>query len=114
MTGFLSEATGSMQWGFRPNLWPEGSIQRLNNWGWQIQNPNVVLRAIDPSPSPGIMGENEKEGESESDDEDEKDDNQLWQDLLTTLENVPLRNAPRVNEFPITVDLPRAFIEEYD
>ncbi len=45
--GFLDALTGKIQWGFVPNLWLQGTVQRLDNWGWQIHNPNVVLHSID-------------------------------------------------------------------
>jgi hypothetical protein len=116
---FLDESTGIMQWGYAPNLWPQGNVLRLDNWGWQIHNPNVVLRSIDPMPSAltiPFSGESEetKLDETKRDCSREKEDiDCIWEDLLHCLENVPLRNAPSVNGFPVTTDLPRAFIGQF-
>ena len=129
-TGLLDEVMGIVQWGFIPNLWPQGNIQRLDNWGWQIQNPNMILRSIDdtttttmPSSSAvlseGNSGWNETkldEIEIECSKSDGKDvtGNDMWRDLLDTMENIPLRNTPSVNGFQVTADIPRAFIEQYE
>lgn len=102
--GFLDELTGSVQWGFLPNLWPKGSVQRLDNWGWQIHNCNVVMRSIDPTPK--------REYSKVPRRTDVKD--HLWQDLFDTLESIPLKNAPLVNGFPVMAEIPRAFVEKYD
>lgn len=119
---FLNESTGALQWGFLPNLWPQGNVQRLDNWGWQIQNPNVVLRSIDVPPAVAKKS-NESEWDESKLDEIESEcsrnlgkvdvNRHLWTDLLETLENVPLRSAPYVNGFPVTADIPRSFIEQY-
>ncbi|KAL7538643.1 hypothetical protein ACHAXR_008722 [Thalassiosira sp. AJA248-18] len=119
---FLDEKSGTVQWGFVPNLWPQGNVQRLDNWGWQIQNPNVVLRSIEPIPSsptiPKIiewdetkLDEIEKECSKNLGEIDTA--NHMWKDLLDTVENVPL-SAPFVNGFPVTADIPRSFIEQYE
>lgn len=120
--GFLNESTGALQWGFLPNLWPQGNVQRLDNWGWQIQNPNVVLRSIDVPPTV-IKKSNESEWDETKLYEIESEcsrnlgkvdvNRHLWRDLLETLENVPLRSAPYVNGYPVTADIPRLFIEQY-
>lgn len=103
-----------------PNLWPQGSVQRLDNWGWQIQNPNVVLRSIDalpPSPITSKLSVWDETILDEIERECSKNHGQictnyhLWKDLINTLENVPLRNAPLVNGFTVTADIPRAFSE---
>mmetsp|Transcript_31349 Transcript_31349/g.57370 ORF Transcript_31349/g.57370 Transcript_31349/m.57370 type:complete len:433 (-) Transcript_31349:1062-2360(-) len=135
---FLDEAMGIVQWGFIPNLWPQGNIQRLDNWGWQIQNPNMILRSIDdttttattaaaPSSLAILSSESNNsewdetkldEIERECSKSDGKDDvtgsNEMWRDLLDTMENIPLRNTPSVNGFQVTADIPRAFMEEYE
>lgn len=36
-----------IQWGYWPHPWPKGRVYRLPSWGWEIRNPNVILRAID-------------------------------------------------------------------
>ncbi|KAL9190677.1 hypothetical protein ACHAXT_000383 [Thalassiosira profunda] len=107
---FLDERSNAMQWGYAPDLWPRGNVQRLKNWGWQIMNPNVCLRAIDPAPSSSEMDAT-KSGEEDG---EGKCNNDLWRDLLDSLENVPLRNTPNVNGQPVTVNLPRMFIERYE
>jgi len=38
-------------------------------------------------------------------------DDRLWKDLIDSLENVPMRNAPQVNGYPVTAELPRSFLE---
>ena len=79
---FLREGN-ELQWGFPPNLWPRGAIRRLDNWGWEVVNPNVVLRAID----------------------DKFDDEAMWSDLVTSLELAPVNN-PTTNGFPVYAQLP--------
>lgn len=44
---FLDDDGNGVQWGRLPLLWPKAEIRRLKNWGWEIRNPNVCLRAID-------------------------------------------------------------------
>ncbi len=46
---FLNEDGLSIQWGATPNLFPRARVFRLPSWGWELQNPNVVLRATVPS-----------------------------------------------------------------
>eukprot|EP00573_Skeletonema_grethae_P006196 CAMPEP_0201707172 /NCGR_PEP_ID=MMETSP0578-20130828/50904_1 /ASSEMBLY_ACC=CAM_ASM_000663 /TAXON_ID=267565 /ORGANISM="Skeletonema grethea, Strain CCMP 1804" /LENGTH=307 /DNA_ID=CAMNT_0048195729 /DNA_START=42 /DNA_END=965 /DNA_ORIENTATION=+ len=94
-----------IQWGFRPNLWPKGEIRRTENWGWEIRNPNVVMRAIDPLPS--LDGSN---ATNEGNDLINVDEG-LWKDLIDSLENVPMRNAPEVNGYPVNAELPRSFLD---
>lgn len=123
---FLDECTGVVQWGFAPNLWPQGCVQRLGSWGWQIQNPNVVLRSIDivEPVSPSNMSSELSKWDDAKLDEIEKvcsknlgkfgTHDHIWEDLLESLQNVPLKNAPSVNGFPVTADIPRSFIEHYE
>lgn len=120
--GFLNEALGIVQWGFFPDLWPQGTVQRLDSWGWQIQNPNVVMRSIDPVPSSASMQKvsgwdettlDEIERECSKSDGQSIATNDLWKDLLDTLENIPLDNTPEVNGFRVTADIPRAFMQQY-
>ncbi|EJK75722.1 hypothetical protein THAOC_02546 [Thalassiosira oceanica] len=82
---FLREGN-ELQWGFPPNLWPRGVIRRLDNWGWEVVNPNVVLRAVD----------------------DHLDDEVMWSDLITSLELIPINN-PNTNGFPVYAQLPSSF-----
>ena len=63
-----------VQWGYVPNLWPMGYLRRLPNWGVEIQNPNVCLRAIDPSRP--------------------RSSDELFADLLRTLRKVSVRMNP--------------------
>ena len=70
-------------------------MRRLKNWGWQIRNPNVCLRSIDPAPSSEIDAntpDNDKEGEC---------NNNLWKDLFDSLETVPFRNHYGVPDMDI-------------
>ena len=98
---FLDEASGVIQWGFVPNLWPPGKIQRLENWGWEICNCNVVMRAMD----------SESQGKDADDSNANKSDHHLWNDLLTSLENVPVRNNA-VNGFMVTAEVPRGYLDQ--
>ena len=100
---FMNESS-IIQWGFSPNLWPRGEIRRTPTWGWEIRNPNVIMRAIDPLPSTDV-----DKGKEESD--QDYADNSLWGDLIDSLENVPMRNAPEVNGYPVTAELPRSFLD---
>ena len=120
---FLDEPTGNIQWGFLPNLWPAGTVSRLDNWGWQISNPNVVMRAIDSVPPQRVLSEQSSSSEWDEAqlDEIEKQcsknsgnlDDSLWKDLLDSLETVPLRSTPMVNGVRVVTEIPRAFIEQY-
>ena len=122
---FLDEASGIIQWGFPPDLWPQGIVRRLDTWGWEIRNPNVVLRAIEPLLSSEGKYEIEETGlkcklakiNAQSDEDNQEETNNvnsyLWTDLLDDLENVPLRNSPTVNGYPVTADLPRLFLDQF-
>jgi len=103
---FMNESS-IIQWGFRPNLWPKGEIRRTELWGWEIRNPNVVMRAIDPLPS----SDDDDDATEEGNDLNDNSDNKLWKDLIDSLENVPMRNAPEVNGYPVTAELPRSFFD---
>lgn len=120
---FLDESSGVLQWGFPPNLWPQGSIQRLDNWGWQLQNPNVCLRSIDPLPRTAPIAPKMSDWDETKLDEIEREcsknhgligaGDHLWKDLIDSLENVPLA-APLVNGCQVTADIPRSFIGQYE
>ena len=86
--GFLKENEGKIQWGFVPSLWPEGTVERLDNWGWQIHNMNVVMRSID-----NMSGD------------DHGDNNVMWKDLIDSLDEVDLSRDPR-----LVAILPRPWI----
>ena len=47
MEWILASDGTTVQWGFPPHLFPQARVVRLASWGWELQNPNVVLRAID-------------------------------------------------------------------
>ena len=66
--------------------------------------PNVVMRAIDPLPS---LDDNNTTNEGN---DLINVDESLWKDLIDSLENVPMRNAPEVNGFPVVAQLPRSFL----
>lgn len=74
---WILDADGcGIQWGYAGgHLWPKGTVQRTPAWGWQICNPNVVMRALEPG----------------SLEPDSKDD--LWADLLDSLVLVQARGA---------------------
>ena len=97
---FLDEASCVIQWGFVPNLWPAGKIQRLENWGWEICNCNVVMRAMDL----------ESHGKDGDDTNVYNQDDHLWSDLWNSLENVPVRNNA-VNGFMVTAEVPRGYLD---
>ena len=113
--------TGEIQWGFVPNLWPRGTVQRLDNWGWQIHNPNVVLRSIDQVSSATFLKPNDCDQTKLNDTEppfgqcseiDSSDDNIMWKDLLDSLENFPLIAYPVMNgSVKVTAEIPRGFFE---
>jgi hypothetical protein len=118
--GFLDGLSGKIQWGFVPNLWPQGTVERLDNWGWQIHNPNVVLRSIDQVSTSLFL--EPRDCETTSDDiervcsknhggADSSDNNIMWKDLLDSLENVPLSASPLVNGAVIvTAEIPRGLV----
>lgn len=57
-----------IQWGYWPHPWPKGRVSRLPSWGWEIRNPNVLLRAID-----------------DESDSSRPDDDKLFEDMLSRL-----------------------------
>ena len=116
LTGFLDEESGKIQWGFLPNLWPQGTVVRIaSTWGWQIQNPNIVMRAIDevpPTKPQTELIERDEEKSSGIEQECIKNDtvgDSLFKDLIDSLENVPLRAAPLVNGVRVYADVPRSW-----
>lgn len=70
---FLDPDGLGMQWGKLPQLWPRGTIHRLETWGWEIRNPNVCLRAMDSV----VNGETNRT------------DDDLWKDYLHKLRRYP-------------------------
>jgi hypothetical protein len=103
---FLQEESGVIQWGFVPNLWPEGRVRRLESWGWEIKNCNVVMRAIDTECTQNCKGADILTNVEEA-------NNKLWKDLLDDLDNIPLRNNPMVNGFLVTAELPRSYLDQF-
>ena len=63
------------------------------------------MRAIDPIPAslPGDVNVQEEESSLV--------DDGLWKDLIDTLDYIPMRNAPLVNGYPVTAELPRSMFE---
>lgn len=122
--GLLDERNVTLQWGFPPNMWPHGRVRRLQTWGWQIQNPNVVMRSIDPTPPTTKQSDDMSscEWDDAKVDEIEREcskygtvvNNELWRDLLDSLVNIPLRSAPYVNGLPVTADIPREILPQYE
>jgi len=97
-----------------------GRIRRLENWCWQIHNPNVVLRAIDPSPLQITVHSIDWDGKIVESSEREPEicarcgeicvRDCLWMDLLDSLQSFPLRSESRLG-VQWSVDLPRDFPE---
>lgn len=54
ITWVLSNDGRSLQWGVWPRYWPMGGVRRLPSWGWEVINPNVVMRALDETLSPEV------------------------------------------------------------
>lgn len=115
--GFLITSAAAIQWGVSPNLWPMGMVTRLENWGWQISNPNVVLRAIDPLPSQITLESTDWDGKrlcgKESKDQQcmrchsKCTAECLWKDLLDSLQTIPLLRAMVRHGVRMTAEVPR-------
>lgn len=63
------------------------------------------MRAIDPKPA--SLSEDvsvQEEGSSDI-------DNGLWKDLIDSLDYIPMRNAPQINGYAVTAELPRSMFE---
>lgn len=103
---FLNEKSGVIQWGIVPNLWPEGSVKRLESWGWEIRNCNVVMRAIDTDFIESNKGADVLTKAEEA-------NSKLWKDLLDDIESTPLRNTPMVNGFVVTAEIPRSYLNQF-
>ena len=48
---FWNQERQSMQWGYWPQLWPQGRARRLRTWAIEIQNQNVCMRSIEKGES---------------------------------------------------------------
>ncbi len=107
---FLNESCGTIQWGYMPNLWPQGMVKRLATWGWEIHNPNVILRSIDPLPL-SLGKHNVSSVKLEDTDGDDNQNSKMWNDVLNDLVRVPLSNAPTVNGYLVTAEIPRVFVD---
>jgi hypothetical protein len=94
-----------LQWGYYPHLWPEGRVEALASWGWQISNPNVCLRAID---DPDVHEDTKAASPHE---EYPADGHSMrhanFDDLISTLDKVRLLDGRRV-------ELPRSYIDNDD
>ena len=104
--GFLKENEGKIQWGLVPRLWPEGTVERLDNWGWQIHNMNVVMRSID-----------NMSGDERPICTDHGDNNVMWKDLLDSLDAEEFSD-PRVGKLilprPWIAYLQNQFLRRFD
>mmetsp|Transcript_127112 Transcript_127112/g.395612 ORF Transcript_127112/g.395612 Transcript_127112/m.395612 type:complete len:268 (+) Transcript_127112:43-846(+) len=90
LTWVLDPDGRGLQWGIWPNYWPKGFVRRLPTWGWEVINPNVVMRAQDDGGNrAGVGGAG------------------LWEDLLDDLVPLALRSGVRVV-------LPRAWVQAGD
>jgi hypothetical protein len=72
---FLGEGGTALKWGYLPDLWPKGQVRRLDTWGWEFRNSNVVMRAVDVGNElfdPSLLGDG------------------LFADLIRTMETRPL------------------------
>jgi hypothetical protein len=87
---FLDRDGKGIQWGRLPDLWPKGQIVRLESWGWEIRNPNVVLRAMDRTANG-----------------DEKGSALLWRDYLDNL--MYHRVEMSIGQQPAMIEVPQAF-----
>jgi hypothetical protein len=112
--GFLDESGGRIQWGFVPNLWPQGTVHRMDNWGWQIHNKNVVLRSIDQVPSSILFEPSDCDRFKLADNYNNV--NMMWKDLLDALENVAISSASPLGNgsIMVSVEIPLLFFERYD
>jgi hypothetical protein len=88
---FLDEDGRGVQWGRLPHLWPKGQIVRLENWGWEIRNPNVCLRATDNN--------------------NIRDDNELWKDYLELMQRQRVQLWPGREEGQAIIEAPLQFWE---
>lgn len=94
-----------LQWGYYPHLWPEGRVEALASWGWQISNPNVCLRAID---DPDVHEDTKAacpHEEYPADGHSMRHAN--FDDLISTLDKVRLLDGR-------LVELPRSYIDNDD
>jgi hypothetical protein len=88
---FLDEDGRGIQWGRLPHLWPKGQIVRLQNWGWEVRNPNVCLRATDSN--------------------NISDDNELWKDYLESMRRQRVQLWPGREEGQAIIEAPPQFWE---
>ena len=99
-----------------------GKVKRLENWGWQISNVNVVLRAIDPSPTHITLGSIDWDGKRLCDIKtkfelcsryNEKCTcDCMWKDLFQSLQTIPLRRAMIRSMTRMTAELPPEISEQ--
>ena len=78
-------------WGYAPHLWPKGCFFRTPAWGWELQNPNVCLRAIDPDYVADGATTTEAAAGSSSADNTADAHAALWEDALASLVEKPIR-----------------------
>lgn len=87
---FLDDDGKEIQWGRLPYLWPKAGLVRLENWGWEIRNPNVCLRAIDTDTDNGTICK-------------------MWDDYLQSVKYHRVMVWPRLEEGEIMIEVPTQF-----
>lgn len=98
---FLHLDGETMQWGKLPDLWPRGTVHRLETWGWEIRNPNVCLRAMDVQEVVNDQGETIQELVKSED---------LWKDYFASIRRYPT-DFGLVNEGIAFLEAPEEFWE---
>lgn len=91
MRWYLVDGGTAMVWGYAPHLWPKGRLFRTPNWGWELHNPNVCLRAHDTSAVAAAP---------------------LWGDVLQSLRPVQLGNTDPDGE-PALMEMSPSWIREW-
>lgn len=108
-----SAESTAIQWGYPSNLFPCGRIQRLPSWGWEIQNPNVVLRAREPTYL-GADGSDERgvAGSASQTVNDLDAEEKLWGDMWKTCFRArgSMRDPRDGRLKDIWVEVPRAYL----
>ena len=91
MRWYLVDGGAAVIWGYAPHLWPKGRIVRTPLWGWELQNPNVCMRAIDTSARPPAP---------------------LWADAIDNLRAVQLGEADPDGE-PILMEMSPVWVRHW-
>lgn len=105
--------SAAIEWGDPSNLFPCGRIQRLPSWGWEIQNPNVVLRAREPTDL-GADGSAERgvAGSASQTVQELDAEEKLWGDMWKTCFRArgSMRDPRDGRLKDIWVEVPRAYL----